>query len=71
MKDYLEKVTVFITRGKANKIELLLFEHPNAGIQLPAGTVEINENHYDAALREAEKNRIKRYKDNKLYWLQR
>ena len=33
--------------------ELLLFEHPHAGIQLPAGTVEAGEAHAVAAAREA------------------
>jgi hypothetical protein len=49
----LGKVTCFITREKDKKIELLLIQHPNAGIQLPAGTVEINEDFKQAALREA------------------
>jgi 8-oxo-dGTP pyrophosphatase MutT (NUDIX family) len=49
----LEKVTAFITRKSDNGTELLLFKHPNAGIQLPAGTVEIGEKHDDAAKREA------------------
>jgi 8-oxo-dGTP pyrophosphatase MutT (NUDIX family) len=34
-------------------MELLVFEHPRAGFQLPAGTVESNEPHADAAAREA------------------
>lgn len=38
-------------RKKSGK-ELLLFEHPSAGIQVPAGTVEIGEEPSDAALRE-------------------
>jgi len=50
----LEKVTVFITRARAAQTELLLFRHPYAGIQLPAGTVEEDEAHADAALREAQ-----------------
>jgi 8-oxo-dGTP pyrophosphatase MutT (NUDIX family) len=49
----LEKVTVFVTRGPASRRELLLFEHPNAGIQIPAGTVDLDEEPIDAALREA------------------
>ncbi|TDF92783.1 NUDIX domain-containing protein [Paenibacillus piri] len=49
----LDKVTCFITREKDTKTELLLIQHPNAGIQLPAGTVEINEDVKQAALREA------------------
>lgn len=53
MENVLEKVTIFITREKYGKVELLLFQHPQAGIQIPAGTVEISEKHMDAALREA------------------
>jgi 8-oxo-dGTP pyrophosphatase MutT (NUDIX family) len=34
-------------------VELLLFEHSSAGIQLPAGTVEAGEPHETAAAREA------------------
>jgi 8-oxo-dGTP pyrophosphatase MutT (NUDIX family) len=48
----LDKVTVFVTRGAPSRRELLLFEHPNAGIQIPAGTVEVDEEPIDAALRE-------------------
>ncbi|MEK3916197.1 NUDIX domain-containing protein [Paenibacillus sp. FSL H7-0331] len=49
----LGKVTCFITRETDTKIELLLIQHPNAGIQLPAGTVELNEDFKQAALRES------------------
>ena len=38
-----EKVTAFVTRKTTQGTELLLFEHPRAGIQLPAGTVEAGE----------------------------
>lgn len=48
----LEKVTAFITRQSAHGRELLVFKHPFAGIQLPAGTVEPNERLEDAVLRE-------------------
>ncbi len=48
----LEKVTAFVTRRGSAGTELLLFRHPNAGIQLPAGTVENGELAADAALRE-------------------
>ena len=48
-----EKVTAFVTRMNALGVELLLFEHPYAGIQLPAGTVEDDEPHAVAAAREA------------------
>lgn len=44
----LEKVTAFITRGR----EVLLLEHPYAGIQFPAGTVEEGERPEHAVLRE-------------------
>lgn len=47
------KVTAFITRDLNGKRELLVFQHPNAGIQLPAGTVERGENIQKAVLREA------------------
>lgn len=46
----LHKVTAFVTRGA----ELLLFRHPEAGIQLPAGTVEEGESLEAAVCREAE-----------------
>ena len=48
-----EKVTAFVTRTINSETELLLFEHPRAGIQLPAGTVEVGEPHAVAAAREA------------------
>lgn len=48
-----EKVTAFVTRAAPEGVELLLFEHPYAGIQLPAGTVEAGEAHAVAAAREA------------------
>lgn len=52
----LGKVTAFITRSPADASatrELLVFRHPNAGVQLPAGTVEEGEPFEEAALREA------------------
>ncbi len=49
----IEKVTIFITRTAPSGLELLLFEHPHAGIQIPAGTVEAAETPEQAALREA------------------
>ncbi|MDX2161581.1 MAG: NUDIX domain-containing protein [bacterium] len=48
----LHKVTAFVTRTSAAGRELLVFEHPHAGVQLPAGTVEANEEPEQAALRE-------------------
>jgi len=49
----LEKVTPFITRQAPGGLELLVFQHPTSGVQLPAGTVEIGEDPAAAALREA------------------
>ncbi|MCP4542722.1 MAG: NUDIX domain-containing protein [Chloroflexi bacterium] len=48
----IEKVTAFITRRSPNGHDLLLFEHPNAGIQIPAGTVEDGETPEQAIIRE-------------------
>jgi len=46
------KVTAFITR-EANEVrQLLVFRHPDAGIQLPAGTIEVGETPEAAVLRE-------------------
>lgn len=53
MEPFIEKVTVFITRKVHKDNQLLLFKHPHAGIQIPAGTVESEENVEKAALREA------------------
>ena len=48
----LDKVTAFVTRRGPSSLELLLFRHPNAGIQIPGGTVEEGEAPEKAALRE-------------------
>ena len=45
MPDSVEKVTAFITRRVDDGCELLLFEHPVGGVQIPAGTVEPGEAH--------------------------
>lgn len=50
----LHKVSAFITRDKDNQRELLVFKHPTAGIQVPAGTVEADETLEQAVLREVE-----------------
>ena len=48
------KVTSFILRaGVGGRREVLLIQHPNAGIQAPAGTVEEGEAPEAAAVREA------------------
>ena len=53
MRGALKKVCALITRrGKAGE-EVLLFRHPYAGVQIPAGTVEPGESEEAAALREA------------------
>jgi 8-oxo-dGTP pyrophosphatase MutT (NUDIX family) len=63
----LEKVTAFVIRSTAHGDDLLLFEHPTAGIQIPAGTVEDGERPDEAVLREAGEEtglgglRIRRY----------
>ncbi len=51
---FLGKVVAFITRARDEGAELLLFQHPHAGIQLPAGTVEAGEAPSAAARREAQ-----------------
>jgi 8-oxo-dGTP pyrophosphatase MutT (NUDIX family) len=51
--DHLGKVTAFITRPGPAGEELLLFQHPYAGVQIPAGTVEPGETPEQAVLREA------------------
>lgn len=48
----LEKVTAFVTRPAGLYRELLVFRHPTAGVQLPAGTVELGEPSEEAVLRE-------------------
>jgi 8-oxo-dGTP pyrophosphatase MutT (NUDIX family) len=47
----IEKVTAFMTRTTEAGLELLMLEHPYAGIQIPAGTVE-EETPEEAVLRE-------------------
>ena len=53
MPRIIEKVTAFVIRKAAAGDELALFQHPYAGIQVPAGTVEEGEAPEVAALREA------------------
>ena len=52
MSRIVEKVTGFITRWSNEGYDLLLFEHPYAGIQIPAGTVKDGESPEQAVLRE-------------------
>jgi 8-oxo-dGTP pyrophosphatase MutT (NUDIX family) len=49
----LQKVAAFITRGDSPARELLVFRHSNGSLQIPAGTVHVQEMPLDAALREA------------------
>jgi 8-oxo-dGTP pyrophosphatase MutT (NUDIX family) len=51
MSNAIQKVTAFVTRPTTEGLELLLLEHPYAGIQIPAGTVE-DESPEEAVLRE-------------------
>lgn len=52
MTSTLDKVTAFVTRETGTERELLVFQHPTAGIQLPAGTAEAGESVEQAVLRE-------------------
>ena len=52
MTRIIEKVTAFVTRTTVVGLELLLFEHPNAGIQISARTLNHGETPEEAALRE-------------------
>ena len=52
MPRIIEKVTAFVIRESEEGHNLLLFEHPNAGIQIPAGTVEADETPEEAVIRE-------------------
>jgi 8-oxo-dGTP pyrophosphatase MutT (NUDIX family) len=47
------KVVAFVTRHGPTGAELLVFDHPSAGVQVPAGTLEAAENKLDGARREA------------------
>ena len=52
MERVLEKVTAFVTRSGQQGDELLLFQHPFSGVQIPAGTVEAGETPEEAVRRE-------------------
>ena len=53
MNKIVQKVTAFIVREKDGLKELLVFKHPTAGVQIPAGTVEEGEDIETAVKREA------------------
>jgi len=51
-----QKVQCYITRERARSLQVLVFEHvdyPDAGVQVPAGSIEPGETPEEAALREA------------------
>ena len=52
MNEIVQKVTAFIVRERNGVKELLVFKHPTAGIQIPAGTVEKGEDIETAIKRE-------------------
>ena len=52
MSSVVEKVTALVTRERDAVKDLLLFKHPTAGIQIPAGTVEDGETPETAVIRE-------------------
>lgn len=53
MNTCFEKVSAFIIQERNGVKSLLVFKHPNAGIQIPAGSVEVGEDIKTAAIREA------------------
>ena len=54
MNEVVQKVTAFIVRERRGVKELLVFKHPTAGVQIPAGTVETGEDLETAVKREAD-----------------
>ncbi len=52
MNNTFEKVSAFITQKRNGVNTLLVFKHPTAGIQIPAGSVEIGEDIETTAIRE-------------------
>jgi len=57
MTKKVKKVLAYVTRPKETGLEVLVFEHvhfPEAGIQVPAGTLQENESLETGALREIE-----------------
>ena len=54
MNGVIEKVTAFIVRERGGVKELLVFKHPTAGVQIPAGTVEKGEDIETAVKREVD-----------------
>ncbi|MYB00423.1 NUDIX domain-containing protein [Candidatus Poribacteria bacterium] len=52
VNEVIQKVTAFIIRERSGAKELLVFKHPTAGVQIPAGTVEKGEDIETAVKRE-------------------
>lgn len=52
VNEVIQKVTAFIVRERSGGKELLVFKHPTAGVQIPAGTVEKDEDIETAVKRE-------------------
>ena len=52
MNKTVQKVTAFVVRERNGGKELLVFRHPTAGVQIPAGTVEEGEDIETAVIRE-------------------
>lgn len=56
MADIRQKVTCYITRQQGDRLQLLVFDHmdfPEAGTQVPGGSIDPGESPEQAALREA------------------
>lgn len=65
MMKYVRKAYGYVTRVKEEKVQVLVFQHPiaEAGIQIPKGTVEDQEDPYDAVIREIkEETGLKEFK---------
>ena len=70
MTSMVDKVAAFVTRKRNGVKELLLFRHPRAGVQIPAGTVEDGENPETAVKREVYEEtglRLVKQKNPRLY----
>ncbi len=52
MIKHIEKVAAFITQERNGILALLVFKHPTAGVQIPAGSVEVGEDIETAVIRE-------------------
>ena len=53
MNEVVQKITAFIVRERVGVKEVLVFKHPTAGVQIPAGTVEKGEDLETVVKREA------------------